>query len=193
MSDAKGDAVNVMTEEVELWKRVDGFPDYEISSQGRVKSYVRDKVDGKLMKPGTNRDGYEYVMMSQDRVSMYKTISRLVAIAFVPNPDNLAEANHIDEDKSNNWASNFNWMTRQQNIEYSKAKHYTFSYEGSMLSVFNLSKYCRENNLELSCMHSLVVGRRRQYSGYSCPDVEYIGQQVSVTKVYGGKLCRRHK
>lgn len=105
---------------MEEWKPVIGLEGkYEVSNLGRVASlnYRRSGKRG-LMLPRDNGKGYFTVYLWEEGKPCPKLIHRLVAQAFIDNPENLLEVNHIDEDKSNNQASNLEWCTRQYNINY---------------------------------------------------------------------------
>lgn len=99
--------------EKEIFREIDGFPDYEVSNLGRVCSF-KGKYP-KILKPRKNSCGYLYVILYTGGKGVRKTIHRLVAEAFVPNPENKPEVNHIDEDKKNNVAENLEWVTRREN------------------------------------------------------------------------------
>lgn len=102
--------------EKEIFREIDGFPDYEVSNLGRVRSFKGRYP--RILKPRKNRCGYLCVNLYTDRKRVMKTIHRLVAEAFVPNPENKPEVNHIDEDKKNNVAENLEWVTRRENINH---------------------------------------------------------------------------
>jgi len=97
-----------------MWKDIKGFDNYEVSTDGQV----RNKKTGKVLKPRVNRGGYLSVVLYSNGKAISKYIHRLVAIAFIPNPENKPEVNHIDEDKTNNQVENLNWMTGKENINY---------------------------------------------------------------------------
>ena len=97
----------------EIWKPVKGYEGlYEVSNTGLVYSHKREK----LMKPIITEKGYCVVVLRQDNIAHKCRIHRLVAEAFIPNPDNLPEVNHIDGDKQNNSLDNLEWCTRSENI-----------------------------------------------------------------------------
>lgn len=113
---------------MEEWKSIPGYEGlYEISSYGRVKSldrYVKVKSKsyrlqkGKMLSPIKNKYGYLQVFLCCN--GKYKIISvhRLVAIAFLPNPDNLPIINHKNEDKSDNRVENLEWCNHKYNSNY---------------------------------------------------------------------------
>lgn len=93
-----------------------------ISNLGNVKSYKIDKVNGKLMKPYRSTKGYLQIDISLDgrkrENRVHLAVHRLVAMAFIPNPDNLPQVNHKDEDKTNNCVDNLEWCTNEYNANY---------------------------------------------------------------------------
>lgn len=105
----------------EIWKPI-GYEGYEVSNLGRVKSYKYDKTNGKIMKPYKNTKGYLQIDLQLDgrkrENRVHLSVHRLVAIAFIPNPDNLPQVNHKDEDKTNNCVDNLEWCTNDYNAHY---------------------------------------------------------------------------
>lgn len=102
----------------EQWKAIDGFENYEVSDLGRV----RNTKTGRIKKNFLNINGYYYAQLFYDGGVHPTLVHRLVAKAFVPNPEHLAEVNHLDENKTNNAASNLEWCSRAYNMKYS-GKH----------------------------------------------------------------------
>ena len=105
----------------EIWKEIDGYDGkYFISNLGRVKSFQREK-SGKLLALSHDNDGYLLVGLhyAQKGIPDKKAkVHRLVAQAFVPNPNNYPEVNHKDENKENNNANNLEWCTTRYNLTY---------------------------------------------------------------------------
>lgn len=99
----------------EIWRDVKDYKGlYKISSNGRVWSCRQNKV----LKLHTCQSGYWFIGLHKaGKVKSYK-VHRLVAQHFIPNPNNLPEVNHIDEDKSNNGVDNLEWTTHKENCNH---------------------------------------------------------------------------
>ena len=102
----------------EKWKPIKGFPQYYISSFGRIWS---DKQNRRYLSSHTDNCGYHHVRLCNNANQYTRLVHRLVAEAFIDNPNGYKEVNHIDEDKNNNRADNLEWCTRTYNILYGKA------------------------------------------------------------------------
>ena len=102
---------------IEKWKPVEGFEGlYEVSSLGRVKSFWFGKE--RIMKPQKDKDGYLFVYLCRDGKRKFFRIHRLVAAAFLPNPEGFEQVNHKDEVKSNNCVENLEWCSAKYNMNY---------------------------------------------------------------------------
>lgn len=112
----------------EVWKDIAGYEGlYQVSNFGRVKSldrYVphsslgRKFCKGCIMSLHINNAGYCTVNLCKDNKYKSFDIQRLVALAFIPNPNNLPEVNHKDENKLNNSVENLEWVTKSGNNRY---------------------------------------------------------------------------
>lgn len=111
-----------MTEEV--WRPVIGWEGlYDVSNLGRVRSvkrFVRNKnsirpVESRILKPSLGKNGYYYLRNCKGKA---KYIHRMVAEAFIPNPNALPQINHKDENKLNNSVYNLEWCTQSYNLSY---------------------------------------------------------------------------
>lgn len=104
----------------EQWLPIEGYEDlYQVSNLGRVKSLGNDKTrKERILKPFTNKQGYQQVSLCKDGKVKILYVHRLVAMAFIPNTNNYAEVNHIDENPSNNHISNLEWCDRKYNCNY---------------------------------------------------------------------------
>lgn len=87
---------------------------YAITSCGKIWSYRRKK----FLKSYIAGAGYEYVSLIKDNKKKNYRVHRLVAEAYIPNPDNLPEVNHKDEVKTHNWVNNLEWCDKKYNVNY---------------------------------------------------------------------------
>ena len=87
---------------------------YEVSNYGRV----RNKKTKKFLTQHDNGNGYLFVCLWVNNKSKREYVHRLVALTFIPNPDNKPTVNHKDEDKQNNYVENLEWMTYKENNNY---------------------------------------------------------------------------
>ena len=105
----------------EEWKPIRDAPNYLISNLGRVKSLERDYKYGThkdMFLKFSDRRGYEKVTLTVNGKRRYLAVHRLVAEAFVPNPNGYPCVNHRDENRKNNQATNLEWCTYRYNSNY---------------------------------------------------------------------------
>ena len=101
----------------EYWKPVLGYEGlYEVSNWGRVKSLRLGKEQ--ILKPFKTGKGYLQVGLWKNKHRKNYSIHQLVALHFIPNPYNLNEVNHKDENPQNNFVENLEWCTHSYNINY---------------------------------------------------------------------------
>jgi hypothetical protein len=113
--------------EGEYWKDIPGLGGlYQASNMGRIRSLDREiKYDyrtrlfkGKILTPNQNRDGYMQIAMCINRKTKAFAVHRLVALTFLPKPDNKKEVNHINLNKLDNTIENLEWVTHKENIAH---------------------------------------------------------------------------
>lgn len=93
-----------------------------MSNLGRVMSLMYAKSDNpKLMKLSLDKNGYQHITLKRGKELSCK-VHRLVARAFIPNPNNLPQVNHKDEDKTNNRVENLEWCTANYNTSYNNGR-----------------------------------------------------------------------
>ena len=103
----------------EIWKEVPGYEGYYwVSNFGNVKSVPRQGSRGGIMAGRIDKKGYKDFTFRKDGEQTTMKCHRLVAMAFLPNPNNLPEVNHKDENKLNNRVDNLEWCTTAYNHEY---------------------------------------------------------------------------
>lgn len=111
----------------EVWKPIPGYVGlYEVSNFGRVRSLTRvvyqqnhfHEYKGRILVPCVAGGGYLKVTLYKDNKAKQLFIHRLVAEAFIPNPLNLPQVNHKDEDKTNNCVWNLEWCDGKYNVNY---------------------------------------------------------------------------
>lgn len=112
----------------EIWKAVPGYEgSFEVSDKGNFRSLNRlvpsrygkpRNYPGKPLKVEEMQDGYKRIVLMKDAVKKRYMCHRLVAEAFIPNPDNLPYVNHIDGNRGNNCVENLEWCTQEQNEKH---------------------------------------------------------------------------
>lgn len=110
----------------EIWQNIPGYEGlYQISNLGRVKSFKQStkyhKTKEYILTPSIGYHGYCQVTLYGNTRKKF-LVHRLVAGAFIPNPDHLPAVNHKDEDPTNNRADNLEWCTTEYNNAYGTAK-----------------------------------------------------------------------
>lgn len=112
----KCDIIKLMAvNDTEVWKAIDGYEGlYEVSNFGRVRSLPRRTTSGRILKLEIKK-GYQYAHLRNLEKSAHLRVHRLVANAFIPNPDNKPQINHINGNKTDNSASNLEWCTCSEN------------------------------------------------------------------------------
>ena len=118
---------------MEIWKDIKGYEGlYQISNLGRIKSLPRSKrnfnintkqldtitIPEKIRKPQLTKYGYYRIGLTKNHKQTYYSVHRLVAEAFILNPDNLTQINHKDEVKTNNEVDNLEWCDAKYNANY---------------------------------------------------------------------------
>lgn len=121
---------------IEVWKDVIGYEGlYIVSSMGRVKSLdriVKDRwgndrnKEGQIISLNKKKHGYFHVNLYKNKIRKTHSVYRLVAVAFIPNTDNLPQINHKDENPSNNCVENLEWCDSEYNNNY--GGHYERAY-----------------------------------------------------------------
>lgn len=148
----------------EEWRDIVGFEGkYRVSSHGRVWSNRKKKY----LTSGVNSRGYAHVCLAVAGKKYWRRVHRLVLEAFSEDFSEGLQVNHKDENKLNNRLDNLEMCTGQYNTEYSKAKYYIVTTpDGEEIGVFNLKKFCRENDIDRRHLHGVIAGKRKHHRGY---------------------------
>lgn len=167
-----------------MWKQIEInniFTDFEISSQGEIRNIQTKQVRAQHMI----NSGYLTVSI----LGRNHLVHRLVAIAFILNPEDRPEVNHIDGNKQNNQATNLEWVTREENMShaYSELDHaaatrvHQYSMEGEYIrSYYSIREAARQNDLDGAGI-SRCIGNKQQSAGsYLWSDIKQ--DRLPVTK-----------
>ena len=203
---------------MEEWRKIKGYPNYEVSNFGNVRSYVSRTVISDtphLLSPRIDHNGYPFVNLYSPEHKMKSIkIHRLVAEAFIPNPDNLPQINHKDEDKTNNSVfmngdgsidsdkSNLEWCTAKHNVNHGTGHYrscitrrkcctkevFQFALDGSFIqSFYSCSEASRKTGINLSCISSAakhVSYTAGSYLWSYTPDYDFALEKKYISKYY---------
>lgn len=141
---------------------------YEIDEQGTVYSVCRKNEI--IRKPYILRSerGCEYLRLrlQKEGVTKHKLVHRLVAEAFIPNPDNLPQVNHKDKNTFNNRVENLEWCTGQENVEHGQGKIRRWCNDGEVVEM-TISQLAQIYKLSIGSLSLVVAGKRKQHKGWT--------------------------
>ena len=115
----------------EIWKDITWYEWlYQVSNFGKILSTKRAKTKWWILRPWSNPQGYVIASISKDSIVRYFTVHRLVALAFIPNPEWKDQINHKDGNTLNPAAYNVEWVSGKYNIQhYQMSRYITFNGE----------------------------------------------------------------
>lgn len=174
----------------EIWKDIKGYEGlYQVSSLGNVMSLnYQNHGYAKLLTPKCNNTGRLWVELCNNNKKNAFLIHRLVALAFIENPNNYPQINHIDENPKNNNVENLEWCTQEYNIKYYLDRHkqerkvknysskykkridlkiYQYSLNGKLIKIWNNSReVCKECGWSDWSISECCRGNRKTAYGF---------------------------
>lgn len=170
----------------EIWRTavVDGEPweNYQVSNLGRVMNLnYRGTGKAKLAKLYKRKDGYLEVCLSKNKETKTCLVHRLVAETFLPNPENLPQVNHIDENKENNRVNNLEWKSPKDNCNHGTRNErifekttngklskrvLQFTLEGEFIREWPSTRECERNGYNHACVCDCCNGKLPHYKGF---------------------------
>ena len=172
----------------EFWLVSPSYPNLEVSNTGKVRVKESDKPSniGKHLKQRTDKDGYKLIAVKKTTIRVH----RLVAEAFIPNPNNLPVVNHKDNVKGNNDASNLEWATISYNTSHAYhlkvlssplAKYVKVEIDGKLFSYYDSCNKCAKSLKVSSGLVEKCVNRGEKLFGFvDITEVKYVPEN-SVT------------
>ena len=159
----------------EEWARIpDMDAEYYISSIGRVRSFTR-RANGRILKLRVSRLGYSRYSLLRDGTSRHASGHRMVALAFIPNPEGKPCVNHINNDPLDNRAENLEWCTHKENMAHSARQGRRPDFRGIKNPSSKLSP---EQVMEIRATYSRGLG-------------QVLGDRYGVSKTLIQKIARR--
>ena len=155
--------LRIIKRNTEIWKEVKGYPDYQISNMGRVKSFKNNS--SKLLKMVEGSNGYSRITLQNEKSFNFRIHILIISHFGIPKPSPIHQCNHKDGDKSNNWNTNLEWMTPKQNNQHARAT--------------GLNNQYGANQLFAKLTDKIVKKIRKSYGDYS---QEYLGKLYRVSQ-----------
>lgn len=170
---------------------------YMVDTKGNVFSLKRKKI----MTPCKSNNGYMQVHLSIDGVMKSHKIHRLVAKTFIPNPYNLPQVNHKDEDKTNNCVENLEWCTQSYNMNYNdgqkrrassrdyeeiskkrsevQSKEVTqYDFDGRIVAIWRNAYVAEEHGYNRTMINQCCLGNKKSHKGYVWKYTNNIEKQI---------------
>ena len=161
------------------WREVKEYSNYEVNQLGEIRHKKRQKI----LKPRDNNGGYQYVNFKINGKNTNFAVHRIVANAFIPNPNGYTEVNHKDYNKKNNCVDNLEWVSSSQNKQHSYLKQENkksrgkavnqYTKEGIFLKTFNsVSDAAKELGCCVAAISNCCLGRTKTSQGFRWSFVE---------------------
>ena len=155
------------------WRTVKEYSNYEVNQFGQIRHKKRKQI----LKPRSNKGGYQYVNFKIDGKNINFAVHRIVANAFIPNPNGYTEVNHKDYDRMNNCVDNLEWVTSSQNKvhAYLKLENKTsrgkaveqYTKDGQYIKTFeSISAAAEEMGCCVGAISNCCLGRTKTSQGF---------------------------
>ena len=155
----------------EKWKLIPGFEPYEASNTGKIRRLHKNEY--KILKPWNNQYGHEIVDIKINGKRKASYVHRLVAFAFIDNPDGKPCINHKDNNPKNNHPENLEWCTKKENSEWMSLQYRNggipvvgVEIETGRRLTFKRVNDVRKAGFQPSCVCNCCKGKRYQHKGY---------------------------
>lgn len=168
--------IKVWDNNMDVWKTINDNYNYEINKNG----VIRNKHTKKIMSP-KNDKGYKRVTLSNNGKKKTKSVHRLVAEAFIPNPENKKEVNHINGNRTDNRSINLEWCTRSENMKhafYTGLKYPSGGIKNRKVKIIetgivydSLHECARDINGNFSRISDCLNGKRKSHKKYHFEEV----------------------
>ena len=174
----------------EVWRDIEDYPGYQVSNLGRVRSLNFNHTGQvRILKSRKNKFGYLKLYFYKNGKPKTASVHRLVAIAFIPNPDNLPQVNHKDENKENNFVwvnedgtvdlekSNLEWCSASHNINWGSRNKKTsqklskpvaqYTLDGKLVATYSsTTTAAKKNGFIKANIFSCLYGRQKTSHGF---------------------------
>ena len=159
---------------IEVFRDIPGYEGlYQVSNLGNVKSLGNGDNNNnvgkeRILKLQKDKDEYLTVFLSIHNYKKLHKVHRLVALAFLPNPNNYPQINHKDKNRSNNNVDNLEWCTAQYNIDYSRAKPVNqYSLDGIYIATYkSIKEASRTTGTDQTGIVDCCKGKLKTSGGY---------------------------
>lgn len=192
---------------IKIWK---DFPDfeglYQACTDGQVRSVDHNTmgkdgklhhIKGRILKQAEDKDGYKRVVLCKNGVNYYLSVHRIIAMTFLPNPDNLPVINHKDIDPSNNKVENLMWCTVKENNDWGDhkekvraTKHATMGdpvvqidLNNNIAKIWHSAAIASDFGYSRSSISQCVINKKKYHKGYKWVKLENYKPELSKEEI----------